>query len=150
MNGNPRKAIEMVKIATGMDVCSSRTQIKNGTIAFRDEELNEVYTIHPKTGYARRKNWYGAHYQLNDKRSSTKTYSYNGTQRTYESIDRVKHNFDYIRLAVLVILGFDARRETVTTTVLKRQYVWDAVKQMRIRKENQRADVLASNSHYHR
>ena len=117
------EAIKMVHAYTGMLECTTDRQRMNGTIAFRDEELFETYTIHAKTGYARRKNSWNGIYQLNDKEQYTYTSQYNG--REWEACRRILLKGDYVALAQLVIRGYGARRERTPRTVFKRQYVWD-------------------------
>ena len=118
------EAIKMVHAYTGMIETTSDRQRMNGTIAFRDEELFETYTIHAKTGYARRKNSWNGIYQLNDKEPYSYVSAYNG--QTYEATRRILLKGDYVALAQLVIRGYGARRERAPVEiVLKRQYVWD-------------------------
>lgn len=118
-------AIAKVKAETGMDLSSSLRQLKNGTLRFLDAELGEAYTIHPKTGYARRRNRWNGIYQLNDKHEQLITaHSRMGSYGTWPRQDylmtsaRILHIGDYHKLAELVIRGFKARRDRVTESVI--------------------------------
>lgn len=118
------KTITKVTNATSLQECTTARQAANGTIAFHDAELGEFYTIHPRTGYARRKNVWGSVYQLNDKREEEHTYTVDGVSRTFTFTAARILTHDLNELADLVIRGYNDRRSPA------RAYVRDAARRV--------------------
>jgi len=103
------ETIKKITAETGMQECTTGRQAANGTVAFRDAELGETYTIHPNTGYARRTNAWGGNYQLNDTRIAWRSFTWGTESREFAVTERVRV-YDLDELAYLVIRGFNDRR----------------------------------------
>ena len=100
-NANTRKKIHAVMADMGLTLISTRRQIANGTLMYRDPETNCLYSFH-ESGYCRRYipqrlHWGTAFesndtryamYQLNRTQYGTKTTTYNG--REYTSYQKIR------------------------------------------------------------
>lgn len=103
---------DKVFASTGMREVTSDIQKRNGTIAFYDAVRDETYTIHPKTGYARRRLDSSTIYQLNRKTMRVTTHNWNMCQYVSRYVHRIRE-YDIDGLVELVIRAWNARERKV-------------------------------------